>query len=208
MRGIREILPQYRLKDIWNMNESGLFYGNGPRRSYLTNDENRSETRGTGLQTNKQRVSIVMEVNADGIHSFHVHSIGQSTNPDCFRQRRFVYLKEFYHSQQKSWTDRCVFKKWIEMWHKEVKEKSNSPWLMILDNCGNHELSVSLPGVRFEFLAPRSTEKYQPLYLGLIAYRNIKYRSILLRCVILMIEARSAGRTNFTEDSGRGKWDT
>ena len=98
------------------------------------------------------------------------------------------------------------FKKCIEMWYREVKERSDSPWLMILDNCGGHELAVILPGVRFEFLPPRSTAKYQPLDLGLIAHCKIKYRSILLRSVILMIEARAAGRANFTEDSGRGKW--
>ena len=76
-----------------------------------------------------------------------------------------------------------------------MKEKSDAPWLMILDNCGGREMDVSLPGVRFEFLPPRSTAKYQPLNLGLIAHRKIRYRSILLRYVILMIEARAAGRT-------------
>ena len=58
----------------------------------------------------------------------------------------------------------------------------------------------------FEFLPASSTAKYQPLDLRLIEHSKIRYRSILLRCVILMIEARTAGRTKFTEDSGRGKW--
>ncbi len=60
-------------------------------------------------------------------------------------------------------------------------------------------------GREFRFLPPRSTAKYQPLDLGLIAHSKIRYRSILLRCVILMIEARAAGRINFTEDTGTGK---
>ena len=98
------------------------------------------------------------------------------------------------------------FKKWIEMWYQEVKEKSSSSWLMILDKCDGHELDFSLPGVRFEFLPPLSTAKYQPLNLSLTANRKIRYRSILLRCVILVIETQTEGRTNFTEDSEHGKW--
>ena len=92
------------------------------------------------------------------------------------------------------------------MWYREVKEKSDGPWLVILDNCDDHELYVSLPGVHFEFLPPRSTAKFQALDIGLIANGKIRYPSILLRCVILMIEERATGRTNFTEDSGCGKW--
>ena len=87
-----------------------------------------------------------------------------------------------------------------------MKEKSDGPRLVIPDNCGGHELYVTFPDVRFEFLPPDSTAKYQPLDLGLIANGQIGYRSILLRCVILIIEARAAVRTNFTEDSGRGTW--
>ena len=93
----------------------------------------------------------------------------------------------------------------IEIWYQEVKEKANGPRLMILDNSCAHELDVILPGVRFEFLPPRLTAKYQPLDLGLIENGKIRYRSILLRCVILMIEGRAAGRTKFTEDFGLGK---
>ena len=114
MQEIREVSAQYQLKNIWNMDESGLFYRNGPRRSYLTSNENRSETRGTELQTHKQRVSIVMAVNADGSHSFPEHYIGQSQNAVCFRPQHFNYLKELYHSQQNGWMDSNGFKKWIQ----------------------------------------------------------------------------------------------
>lgn len=37
------------LKILWNMNESGVFCRNGPRRLYLTKNGNRSETLGTRL---------------------------------------------------------------------------------------------------------------------------------------------------------------
>ena len=66
-------------------------------------------------------------------------------------------------------------------------------------------IGYQLASLLFEFLPASSTVKYQPLGLRLIEHRKIRYRSILLRCVILMIEARTAGRINFTEDYRRGK---
>ena len=100
-----------------------------------------------------------MAVNADGSHSFPEHYIGQSQNAVCFRPQHFNYLKELYHSQQNGWMDSNGFKKWIQKWYREVNEKSDGPWFMILDNCGGHEMDVRLPGVRFEFLPQRSTVK-------------------------------------------------
>ena len=98
---------------------------------------------------------FVMGMNADSNHSFPVHNIAQSINIVCFRQQRFNYLKKFYHPQQNGWMDSDGFNKWIQNWYREVKEKSDGPWLMILDNCGDHEIDFRLPGVRFEFLPPR-----------------------------------------------------
>ena len=77
---------------------------------------------------------------------------------------------------------------------------------MVLDNTGGHELDISLPGLLFGFLPPRSTSKYQPLDLGLISHCKIHYRSKLLRCSIHMMEARIAEQENYTADTGRGKW--
>ena len=77
------------------MDESGLFCCNGTHESYLTDDESRSKTYGAELQTNNQRLSIVMAVNADVSNSFSVDYVRQPANPVCFLQRCFNYLKKF-----------------------------------------------------------------------------------------------------------------
>ena len=53
-----------------------------------------------------------------------------------------------------------------------------------MDNWGSHELDLSLPVVRIELLAHRTTAKYQPLDLGLIGHSKIRYHSAMLRVII------------------------
>ena len=96
------------------------------------------------------------------------------------------------------------FVDWLKWWYEEVKKKSTGPWLLIMDNCGGHESEIILPGVRIELLPPRSTAKYQPLDLGLIAHSKIRYRSILLRITILVMLRRHAEDSDLPTSSKQG----
>ena len=98
------------------------------------------------------------------------------------------------------------FQAYLTWWYTEVQKHSEGPWLLTMDNCGGHDLEHNLPDVKIEFLPPRSTAKYQPLDLGMIAHSKIRYRSILLRAVIDIVIARASTEATFPESSERGKW--
>ena len=49
MEEIRSIAAEYSLDNIYNQDESGLFYRMGPNRTYLGKDETRSSARGTSF---------------------------------------------------------------------------------------------------------------------------------------------------------------
>ena len=68
MERLRSVSQNYPLRCIYNMDESGLFYRMGPRRSYLAPSESSRTVRGTDLQRNKARISIVLCVNGDDSH--------------------------------------------------------------------------------------------------------------------------------------------
>ena len=57
----------------------------GPSRTYLTAGECRASTRGTEMQKHKQRVTIVMCINADGSHAFPVYYIRKAEIPMCLQ---------------------------------------------------------------------------------------------------------------------------
>ena len=67
MEGIRSVAAQYQLKNIWNIDVSGIFYRMGPRRPYLSFCEVRSEARGTELSKHKERAAAVLACSAGGI---------------------------------------------------------------------------------------------------------------------------------------------
>ena len=124
----------------------------------------------------------------------HVAQI-DSKNSRCLRLIRYDSLETRHRSQKNGWMYSNGFKSYIEWWYNEIYEKSNGSSLLVMDNCGVHESEITLPGLWIEFLPPRSTAKYHPLDLGLIAHRKICYRSNLLRPKIdLMLERQSGAR--------------
>ena len=158
--------------------------------TYLTRDESRPATRGTEMQKDKRRVSIVMCVNADSSNVLPVSYVGTASNPKCFQDARFVPMKQNYWSQSNGWMDSKGFLQWIHMWYEEAKKLSNGPLLLVMDNCGGHELSITLNGVAIEFLPPRSTTKHQSLDLGLISSAKILNRTRLLREVLDVMDLK------------------
>ncbi len=76
---------------------------------------------------------------------------------------------------------------WVYWWYEEVKNKSNGPWLLILDNCSGHDELQELENVTYFFLPANTTATYQPLDQGVISQTKIKYRSII--CAKLLISS-------------------
>lgn len=66
MRELRVQLINYDPKNIFNMDETGLFYRAMPSRTYLAYNESRKTVRGTKALKAKDRVTLVLCVNADG----------------------------------------------------------------------------------------------------------------------------------------------
>jgi hypothetical protein len=66
MRDLRVQLANYHLKNIFNMDETGLFYRAMPARTYLAYNESRKTVRGTKSLKAKDRVTLVLCVNVDG----------------------------------------------------------------------------------------------------------------------------------------------
>ncbi len=102
--------------------------------------------------------------------------------------------------------DSSQFQKWINWWYGEVRKKTSADILLKMDNCGGHKLKANLPGLRIEFLSPKSTHKYQTLDLGLISHSKIRYRSFLLRHVVDNTLQWSSGENHFLLSSNSGKF--
>lgn len=172
-------------------------------RSYLSNREVRREVRGTFLQKAKQMVAVSFAINADGSHCLPIRYIGTSKHPYCSRD--YPIAKANCTHQKNAWMDGQQFIIWLRLWYLEIKKVSEGPWLLILDNCGGHNINVYLPGVRIEFLPPRSTAVHQPLDMGVISVTKIRYRWLLLQQIIRSMLTISPENTSSTPNYVRGR---
>ena len=99
----------------------------------------------------------------------------------------------------------CVrFEKRIK-WHNEAHSHFPGPKLLIMDNCGGHDVTANLRDLRIVILLRRSTEKHQSLDLDIIGNWKIRYRALLLRSIIKIVEAGSKNGVPFRANSKSGK---
>ena len=99
MKQIQEIADTYEVRNIHNVDESGLFFRMALSRTYLAGTDKRTNARGTELQKHKTSISMVFCFNADGSHKLPMRYIGVSKKPVCFRDSRFSHCAQYYWSQ-------------------------------------------------------------------------------------------------------------
>ena len=86
MDDFREQLQDYRPENIFNMDETGLFYRALPSRTYISeSDGDRSKVRGSKALKAKDRITLVLCVNATGSCKVPPLIIGTAKTPHCFR---------------------------------------------------------------------------------------------------------------------------
>ena len=92
------------------MDETDLFYRVLPTRSYIISlDDSRQTARGTRSLTSKDRVTLLLCVNAKSILNLPPLMIGKLKRPACFRG---IVAPIKYINQQSSWCDKFVCMFW------------------------------------------------------------------------------------------------
>jgi hypothetical protein len=112
------IIAQYDPENIYNMDETGLFFRLLPRYSLLMPNEDISTTR--GKKKSKDRVSLIMCTNAVGSHKIPCALIGKPKALACIKDPQWPIP---YFIQAKAWMDVETCWKWFnEVFLPEVKK--------------------------------------------------------------------------------------
>jgi hypothetical protein len=90
---IRTILDQYALADIYNMDETRLFY-------CMQADNSLATKQLEGRKYNKERITITVCCNADGFDKLPLWIIGKSFRPRCFKNINIDNLDYKYHANK------------------------------------------------------------------------------------------------------------
>ncbi|XP_054708872.1 tigger transposable element-derived protein 6-like [Uloborus diversus] len=175
---LRAIISQYAVADVYNMDESGLFYRLQP-------DKTLSNGAVKGCKKAKDRVSLVFCTNVDGSDTRTVSVIGKAAKPRCFKNFNPALYVD-YDSNRKAWMTAILFQKWLKSFNDEMKRKKRHI-LLIIDNAPCHK-STAMSNIRIEFLPPDCTGVLQPLDAGIIKSFKAHYRKYHVRHIVERIK--------------------
>jgi len=164
----------YSSKDIYNADETGLFYKCLPNRTLKFKGETCS-----GGKLAKERLTVLLCASMEGEKRKPL-IIGKSRSPRCFKN---VNTSEFnYASNNKAWMQASIFKRELFRWDLELQGRKI---LLLIDNCSAHpDINDLLVNIKLVFLPANTTSVLQPLDQGIIKNFKCHYRKMLLSKLI------------------------
>lgn len=166
-------------KDIFNFDESGIFFNLLPDRTLGIRGE-----KCHGGTRSKQRLTAIFICNSDGSEKLRLWVIEKWANPRCFKGIDRSKLPCEYSNQRNAWIDETAFWQWLINFDSRMRVQNRSV-LLTLDNCSAHKISsLQLTNVKIKFFPSNMTSRLQPLDQGIIAVVKKNYRKYLLRHAI------------------------
>ena len=190
-----EVIKGYSLRDVYNLDETGLFFRMLPDRSLTTKDKTK------GAKKPKERISVMLCCNADGSDKLRALVIGKTLNPRCFKQFNPKLYCDYY-ANKKAWMVNGILQDFIKSLNRRMV-RENRKILLLMDNAPSHIIPENMKNVRCEFLPPTTTSHLQPMDAGIINAFKAHYRRYLVR---FHIDAIDAGRAPKVEVSDAIRW--
>uniref|UniRef100_A0A023FNB6 Putative tigger transposase n=1 Tax=Amblyomma cajennense TaxID=34607 RepID=A0A023FNB6_AMBCJ len=179
---LQQELTSYAAEDVFNLDESALFYRLLPNRTLAFKGEHC-----TGGKLSKERVSVAFAVNMTGSQKLPLLVIGRYANPRCFKGGRLP-SGVIYRSNQKAWMTAKLFEEYIRLLDRRFMAEKRKI-LLVLDNASCHSELKNLGAIKLFFLPPNTTALAQPLDQGIIRSAKHHYRKNLLRRMLLAMES-------------------
>jgi hypothetical protein len=167
---VMDVLAEYELADIYNCDETGLFWRALPNRTLAKRGECCK-----GGKLSKERLTVLFTVSASGEKAMPV-VIGKAKMPRSFGKRLPPGIKWFFN--KKAWMTTGIFTDYLEHFNACMAAQGRMVAL-ILDNAPCHP-RVQMSNIRLFFLPPNTTAETQPLDAGIIRSMKVRYRARLL----------------------------
>lgn len=174
--GIKE---GYANEDIYNADETGLFYNVTPQYTFKFKGE-----KCVGGKLSKNRLTALVCANMSGTDKKKLLVIGKSKNPRCFKNVKALPVD--YDHSRKAWMTSDIFTKFISKWEKQLR-RENRRILLLIDNCSAHPEITGLTNIRIEFLLPNATSVIQPMDQGVIRSFKCHFRKQL---ILMLLDRR------------------
>ena len=175
------LMETYEPSDIYNADETGIYYRALPDGSLTFTTDKLS-----GTKKIKERLTALVATNMDGTDKRPLLVIGKSKQPRCFRGLTSLPLS--YTSNKNAWMTAEIFSNWLRELDREMAKKKRKI-AIVIDNCAAHPKNAAddLHYVKLVFLPPNVTSLIQPCDLGIIRNLKANYRRKIVQHIVTQI---------------------
>lgn len=183
MKAVQTLAGEYEEDNIYNMDETGLFWRQAPSSGLST--QNRP-----GIKKDKSRITLVACVNSTGSDRLPIWFIGTAETPRSLRGLNIGALGGVWRANKKALMTSIIMSQWLLSFYSHVGSRSV---LLLMDNFLPHiqgaELAPPPSNIRIQWLPANSTSLYQPLDQGITNNLKTYYRKRWLQFMINHYEA-------------------
>ncbi|XP_043693961.1 ARS-binding protein 1-like isoform X2 [Telopea speciosissima] len=196
---IREVLDQYKWDDIYNMDQTGLFYR-------MQADSFLATKQLEGRKAIKERITVVPCCNGDGSARLPLWVIGKFSSPHCLNNVNLENLGCIYRANTKASMTVALFIEWLKWFDSRMHGRNV---LLILDTSSTLVPLRDIPqleNTQVFYLPANTTSKIQPLDVGIIkslkaCYRR-RFNQKLLRALEIGVDLTTVRPINILEGIG------
>ena len=174
------LLDGYELKNVFNADETGLFYKLLPNKTLCFKNQPCH-----GGKHSKDRVTVLVGAHADGSEKLPLLVIGKSKKPRCFKNVNS--LPVVYDASKKAWMNSTIFELWLRQLDSRFAHQQREV-LLLLDNCPAHPVVEGLTSIKVVMLPANATSKLQPMDQGIINNLKALYRNKVLSKLICSLD--------------------
>nr|XP_002735421.1 PREDICTED: tigger transposable element-derived protein 6-like [Saccoglossus kowalevskii] len=182
---IGELCEGYRPEDIFNTDETGVYFRALPDRTLGTKSDDCK-----GGKVSKERLTALFTCSMTG-EKIKPFVIGKAAKPRCFKNIDPKTLPVYWNSNKKAWMTSALFEEYLRDLNNQMRRKRRKI-LLFLDNATSHCPNIRLSHVTLKFFPANTTSVLQPLDQGIIRAFKARYRKRLLRSVIAKIDTESS----------------
>ena len=193
---LQTLLGAYSPENIWNGDETGLFWKMEPSRVL-------AHAKLSGHKKDKSRVSIFCAANSLGTEKMKLSFIHKHQRPRAMQNLNYNNLPVYYYWNKTAWMQVSIFNEILLTLNNDMK-KQNRNILLLIDNAPVHiireEIAEKLDNVKVEFLPPNTTTFLQPCDAGIIHSFKCKYRALFVQNRIKAYDDFQDGATDKLAD--------
>ncbi|KAL5538428.1 hypothetical protein UlMin_044883 [Ulmus minor] len=159
------------MKDIFNMDKTGLFYRLQLYYSLVTKQLE-------GKKQNKERLIIFICCNEDGSKKIPLWFIRKYAKLQCFKNVNLSSMNCEYHANKRAWMTGILFQEYVRQLDRKIDGRKV---LLLVDNCPAHPKTIKgLKNIKLFFLEDKCFRCNESCNLGL---DNICQASTIANCL-------------------------